>query len=85
MMASQSARPDWPRLMSIKDAAEYLGVSVNTFRALGICPLNIGRRVVYDRRSLDLYADQLSGHPRWNNTDDSQISDYDRWKAERAK
>jgi hypothetical protein len=44
-------------------AAHYLGVCAATFRTLGIAPLNIGRRVLWDRRSLDLYVDRMAGAP----------------------
>lgn len=49
--------------MSIEMAAAYLSVSPNTFRSLGIVPIERGRTVRYDRRSLDLYADRMSGQP----------------------
>lgn len=52
-----------PRHMGIEEASRYLGVSASTFRNLGICPVNIGSRVLWDRQSLDLYADRLSGRP----------------------
>lgn len=52
-----------PRFFGIEEAARYLGISPNTFRALDIVPMNIGRRVLWDRHSLDLYADQLAGKP----------------------
>lgn len=52
-----------PRFFCVEEAARYLGVSPNTFRSLGIVPVNIGRRVLFDRTSLDLYADQLAGKP----------------------
>lgn len=52
-----------PRFFSVAEAARYLGVSANTFRSLGIVPMNIGRRVLWDRHSLDLFADQLAGKP----------------------
>lgn len=59
--APQYAYP--PRFFPVDEAARYLGVSANTFRALGIVPMNIGRRILWDRNSLDLYADQLAGKP----------------------
>lgn len=62
-MADRLALPDWPRWMPIDLAAAYLGVSANTFRGWGIVPIERGRRVLYDRRSLDAYADRESGQP----------------------
>ena len=53
--------PDWPRLMSIEYAALYLSLSKTTVRSLGIAALRVGRRVLYDRRDLDAWADDLGG------------------------
>lgn len=81
---SGASLPDWPRLMSVEQAAAYMGgLSTNTFRALGICPLNIGKRVFWDRRSLDLYADQLAGQPL--TTDDEARGMADEERAFRAR
>lgn len=55
--------PNWPKLMSLELAASYFSISPNTFRGLGIVPIEIGRRVLYDRESLDIYAAQLAGQP----------------------
>lgn len=62
-MTERPALPDWPRLMSIDTAAAYFSLSVNTFRSLGIAPIEHGRRVLYDRRSLDIFADHMAGQP----------------------
>jgi len=62
-MSDRIALPDWPRWMPIKLAAAYLSVSENTFRSFGIVPIEQGRCVRYDRRSLDLYADRMAGQP----------------------
>ena len=48
------------------EAAEYVGLSPNTFDAAvgeGIFPqsIHIGRRLIWDRRALDLALDVLSG------------------------
>lgn len=59
--------PRWPRLLSESDAASYVGVSLNTFRAervAGIWPSPVdrnSRRVTYDRAALDRAVDRLSG------------------------
>ncbi|HEX8553640.1 MAG TPA: hypothetical protein VF695_02930 [Sphingomonas sp.] len=62
-MGARPALPDWPRLMSTDVAAQYLGISATTFRSLDVCPINIGSKPLWDRRSLDLYADRLAGQP----------------------
>ncbi len=55
------ARVRWGRLLSEEDAAEYLGISRTTLRDLGIEAKPIGRRRLYDIRSLDRFADNLGG------------------------
>jgi hypothetical protein len=62
-MTDRTVLPDWPRWMTTKMAAAYLSVSENTFRGFGIVPIERGRSVRYDRRSLDLYADRMAGQP----------------------
>lgn len=55
--------PDWPRLMPVQTAAQYLGIGETTLRGLGIEGRKIGKRVLYDRIDLDRYADALGGQP----------------------
>lgn len=55
--------PDWPRLMSVGYAAAYLSVSQTTFRTLGITERRIGRRVLYDRKDIDLWVDHVGSDP----------------------
>lgn len=62
-MDNRKNLPDWPRLMPIAMAAAYYSMSENTFRLLGITPIERGRKVLYDRRSLDIFADRISGQP----------------------
>jgi len=55
------------RLLSVKEAAEYLGgISVWTVRSLGwsgeICQVRIGRRVLYDRQDLDRFIESQKEH-----------------------
>lgn len=59
----QVALPDWPRLMREELAAAYLGIGVSTLRERGPKPNHLGRRVLYDRRDLDRWADALGGQP----------------------
>lgn len=76
-MTDRASLPDWPRLMSIELAASYMGLSANTFRNLDIVPLNVGKRVLYDRRSLDIYADRLAGQPLTGDDRDRAASDVE--------
>ncbi len=50
------------RLLSVKDAAAYLGISQWTMRGLGwngeIPQVKIGRRVLFDRRDLDAFVER---------------------------
>jgi len=55
-----------PRLINALEAALYLGVCENTFRAyvrLGKLPrpIRLGKRRVYDLKKIDLALDKLSG------------------------
>lgn len=44
-------------LLDVAEAADYCGVSVNTFRAhVKVAPVKIGSCVRYDRRALDRWA-----------------------------
>ena len=49
------------RLLSVKEAAVYLGLSPWTIRSLGwngeIPEVKIGRRVLYDRQDLDAFIE----------------------------
>ena len=58
----------WGRLLSIEDTAAYLGISPKTIRnGLGprartpfpVACKRIGRRVVFDKKDLDAFADSL--------------------------
>lgn len=55
--------PHWPRLMSEGMAARYVGIGTSTLREVGPQPKRIGRRVLYDIRDLDRWADRLGGQP----------------------
>jgi len=55
--------PHWPRLMSETMAARYVGIGTSTLREVGPEPKRIGRRVLYDIRDLDRWADRLGGQP----------------------
>lgn len=49
------------RGLSKDEAAEYCGVSVNTLGRYGPTPSKIGDRIIYDRRVLDRWLDELAG------------------------
>lgn len=55
--------PDWPRLMDEPQAAEYLSIGKTLLRMHGPKPKKLGRRVLYDRRDLDRWADRLGEQP----------------------
>jgi hypothetical protein len=55
--------PDWPRLMSVQLAANYVGLGETAFEALELPAKRIGRRKLYDRHDLDRWADRLDGQP----------------------
>ena len=52
-----------PRLMPAPQAAHYLGVSETTLRGLQIPTREIGAKRLYDRLTLDAYADSLASDP----------------------
>ena len=51
-----------PRLLSDKEAAEYMGIGLTMFRTIAprLPRLRAGRRVLYDRFALDQYINQFS-------------------------
>lgn len=61
--AARKLLPDWPRLMDEIQAAEYLSIGKTMLREHGPNPKRLGRRVLYDRRDLDRWADRLGGQP----------------------
>lgn len=77
--------PDWPRLMSDRYAAAYLGLSTVTFRGLDIKPRRFGRRVVWDRQDLDRYADRLGSQPQSRKERLTEAKEVERRFLERLK
>lgn len=47
-----------PRCLSREQAATYLGIGVTLFGGLGIRPIRVGRRLLYDRVDLDAWLDE---------------------------
>ena len=60
-MKKQEVTPVQARLLTVKQAAQYLACSVFAVRDLGwsrrVPSLKIGRRVLFDRTDLDRYVD----------------------------
>jgi excisionase family DNA binding protein len=61
-MMSKHAKPSIePRLLSIKDAALYLGATIWAVRSLAwnraVPYLKIGNRILFDKKDLDTYID----------------------------
>ncbi|WOF43807.1 hypothetical protein KNJ79_02250 [Sphingopyxis indica] len=63
--------PYWPRLMNRPLAAAYLGIGETKLTIEGPAPKRLGKRVLYDIRDLDRWADALDGQP----LDDAQRKD----------
>jgi len=59
MGAEVRIMPDWPRLLSEEQACAYVSIGKTLLREKGPKPKQIGRRVLYDRRDLDRWADAL--------------------------
>lgn len=52
------------RMLTTEEAADYCGLSVNSFRAyIKIPPVNFGRSVRYDRKDLDEWLDRFRQSP----------------------
>lgn len=82
--------PDWPRLMPERMAADYLGIGVTMLREAGPAPLrspgSLGRRVLWDRRDLDRWADALAGQPLDEAQAGAHSADVERaWFEDRRK
>jgi predicted DNA-binding transcriptional regulator AlpA len=61
--SNQPQRPYWPRGLSVHDAAEYVGVSPNTFiiemkAGQWPQPERRGRRIIWDRHEIDEFWDR---------------------------
>lgn len=61
--AIRAELPHWPRLMDCRLAANYVGISATFLREHGPEPKRLGKRVLYDIRDLDRWADALDGQP----------------------
>lgn len=70
--------PDWPRLMSVDQASAYLSLGSTTLREMGPTPKRHGKRVLYDRRDLDRWADSLGDQPLTEVEEAREASDEER-------
>lgn len=74
----------WPRLLSIDLAAQYLSLSASTIRAEGPEPKRHDRRVLYDIRDLDRWADRLDGQPLDERQEEDEAAAFEkRWMDKR--
>lgn len=80
----EQARPDrivlpgWPRLLTIELAARYLSIGVTTLRDHGPAPKRSGRRILYDIRDLDRWADRLDGQPLDADAEEAEAAEVER-------
>lgn len=75
---SRIALPDWPRLMDEPQAAEYLSIGKTMLRDHGPTPKRLGRRVLYDRRDLDRWADRLGEQPLDEGAEQAEAKEVER-------
>lgn len=58
---AEALRHVQPRLLTDKEAADYLRLPVSAFVRTGIGRVRLGQYVRYDLRALDAYLDELTG------------------------
>jgi len=83
-----------PRLLTIKQAARYLGYSSSELmknipvRPIHLVAEGLGKAARYDRSAIDAWLDGLSPHRAMNSTAPSPPLDgqtaFDQWEAGRA-
>ena len=64
-MRSKSITPPVPRLFGSEMAAAYLGISERMLDHIRLredfpAPVRLGRRILWDRKALDAFADSLA-------------------------
>lgn len=77
--------PDWPRLMDEPRAAAYLSIGKTTLREHGPKPKRSGRRVLYDRRDLDRWADRLGEQPLDEQAEQEEAAEIERRFLEKRR
>ncbi len=81
----RAALPDWPRLMAVDLAAQYVGIGTTMLEEQGPAPKRIGRRKLWDRRDLDRWADALGGQPLEGREAEEHAKDIERHWRERRR
>jgi hypothetical protein len=56
--------PPWPRCLSRRQAATYLGIGATLLAQIGPPPIRLGRRLVYDVLDLDAWLNEHKGRGR---------------------
>ena len=74
----RASLPDWPRLMSVDLAADYVGIGQTKLRKKGPAVKRIDGRVLYDRLDLDRWVDALGGQPLNDNQRKGEGEDLER-------
>jgi hypothetical protein len=77
--------PNWPRLMDELQAAEYLSIGKTMLREHGPKPKRLGRRVLYDRRDLDRWADRLGDQPLDESAEEAEAAEVERRFLEKRR
>lgn len=89
MMMEQIHRPPrtrgWPRLLSVVEAADYLGISTSSVREHGPKPKRFGKRVLYDIQDLDRWADRLDDQPLEAEDEAREAAEVERQFMERRR
>jgi len=66
-------------------AAAYLSIGTTTLRACGPGPKRQGRRVLYDRRDLDRWADRLNDQPLDEREEQEEAAEVERRFLEKRR
>lgn len=73
-----------PRLMGEAEAARYLSIGTTTLRKHGPQAKRLGRRILYDVRDLDRWADALDGQPLTDQQQQAEAEEVERkWREGR--
>jgi hypothetical protein len=75
----------WPRLLAEPEAAEYLSIGKTLLRTRGPDPRRVGRRVLYDIRDLDRWADRLADQPLDDADEEAEAALVEKRFLERRK
>jgi hypothetical protein len=71
--------------MSEDTAALYLSIGTSTLRMAGPKPKRLGRRVLYDIRDLDRWADRLDGQPLDGKRQEDEAAEIERRFLEKRR